>query len=102
MRERSGIFLTEPYDPKKAIVLMVPGLQSTPFAFVDLLKAMRLDPEVSERFQVCTFLYGSGTPVLLNALRLRQELEKTIARSIRTIATSPRTISLLSATAWAA
>jgi hypothetical protein len=78
MRERTGIFLTEPYDPKKAIVLMVPGLQSTPFAFVDLLKTMRLDPEISEHFQVWTFLYGTGTPVLFNALRLRQELEKTI------------------------
>ena len=78
MRERSGIFLTEPYDPNKAIVLMVPGLQSTPFAFVDLMKAMRHDPEVSARFQVWTFLYGTGTPVLFNALQLRQELDKTI------------------------
>jgi Alpha/beta hydrolase family len=78
MRERSGIFLTEPYDPNKAIVLMVPGLQSTPFAFVDLMKAMRRDPEVSAHFQVWTFLYGTGTPVLFDALRLRQELEKTI------------------------
>jgi hypothetical protein len=78
MRERSGIFLTEPYDPNKAIALMVPGLQSTPFAFVDLMKAMRRDPEVSAHFQVWTFLYGTGTPVLYNALRLRQELEKTI------------------------
>lgn len=78
MRERSGIFLTEPYDPTKAIVLMVPGLQSTPFAFVDLMKAMRRDLEVSAHFQIWTFLYGTGTPVLFNALRLRQELEKTI------------------------
>jgi triacylglycerol esterase/lipase EstA (alpha/beta hydrolase family) len=78
MRERSGIFLTEPYDRNKTIVLMVPGLQSTPFAFVDLMEAMRRDPEVSARFQVWTFLYGTGTPVLFNALRLRQELEKTI------------------------
>ena len=78
MRERTGIFLTEPYDPNKAIVLIVPGLQSTPFAFTDLMKAMRRDPEVSAHFQVWTFLYGTGTPVLFNALRLRQELEKTI------------------------
>jgi hypothetical protein len=78
MRERSGIFLTEPYDPNRAIVLMVPGLQSTPFAFTDLMKALRRDPEVSAHFQVWTFLYGTGTPVLFNALRLRQELEKTI------------------------
>jgi pimeloyl-ACP methyl ester carboxylesterase len=78
MREPSGVFLTEPYDPNKAIVLMVPGLQSTPFTFADLMKAIRRDPEVSTRFQVWTFLYGTGTPVLFNALRLRQELEKTI------------------------
>jgi triacylglycerol esterase/lipase EstA (alpha/beta hydrolase family) len=78
MRERSGIFLTEPYDPNKAIVLIVPGLQSTPFAFTDLMKAMRRDPEVSAHFQVWTFLYGTGTPVLFNALQLREELEKTI------------------------
>lgn len=78
MRERTGIFLTEPYDPNKAIVLLVPGLQSTPFAFTDLMKAMRRDPEVSAHFQIWTFLYGTGTPVLFNALELRQELEKTI------------------------
>jgi pimeloyl-ACP methyl ester carboxylesterase len=78
MRERSGIFLTEPYDPNKAIVLVVPGLQSTPFAFVDLMKAIRRDRDLSGHFQVWTFLYGTGTPVLFNALRLRQELEKTI------------------------
>ena len=78
MRERTGIFLTEPYDPNKAILLIVPGLQSTPFAFTDLMKAMRRDPEVSAHFQVWTFLYGTGTPVLFNALRLREELEKTI------------------------
>ena len=78
MPVKTGIFLTEPYDPNKAILLMVPGLQSTPFAFTDLVKAIRRDPEVSARFQIWTFLYGTGTPVLFNALQLRQELEKTI------------------------
>ena len=78
MRERMGIYLTEPYDPNKITLLLVPGLQSTPFAFVDLMKAMRLDPMVGKRVQVWTFLYATGTPVLFNALELRQELEKTV------------------------
>src|SRR5215469_9475698 len=78
MRERMGIYLTEPYDPNKITLLLVPGLQSTPFAFVDLMKAMRLDPVVGKRVQVWTFLYATGTPVLFNALELRQELEKTV------------------------
>lgn len=73
------IYLTEPYDPNKIVLLIVPGLQSTPFAFVDLMKSMRLDAEVREHVQVWTFLYATGTPVLFNALELRQQLEKTIA-----------------------
>jgi hypothetical protein len=79
MVEGPRIYLTEPYDPNKITILMVPGLQSTPFAFVDLIKAMRLDPAVSKHVQVWTFLYATGTPVLFNAFELRQQLEKTIA-----------------------
>jgi pimeloyl-ACP methyl ester carboxylesterase len=75
---RTQIYLVEPYDPNKIPVLMVHGLQSTPVAFLKLFNAMRLDPELSARFQVWTFLYGTGTPVLFNALSLRQELEKTL------------------------
>jgi hypothetical protein len=79
MMEGPRIYLTEPYDPNKITILMVPGLQSTPFAFVDLIKAMRLDPEINKHVQVWTFLYATGTPVLFNAFELRQQLEKTIA-----------------------
>lgn len=79
MPEGPRIFLTEPYDPNKTTVLMIPGLQSTPFAFVDLLKTLRRDPEMSRHFQVWTFLYATGTPVLFNALELRQQLEKTVS-----------------------
>jgi pimeloyl-ACP methyl ester carboxylesterase len=79
MREGPGIYLTEPYDPNKVTLLIVPGLQSTPFAFVDLMKTIRLDSEVSKHVQVWTFLYATGTPVLFNALELRQQLQKTIS-----------------------
>jgi triacylglycerol esterase/lipase EstA (alpha/beta hydrolase family) len=57
---------------------MVHGLQSTPFAFVRLVEAIRRDRTLNERFQVWTFLYGTGTPVLFNALELRREMEKTV------------------------
>ena len=78
MRERPGIYLTEPYDPNRMILLMLPGLQSTPFALADLIKAVRREPQLSEHCQVWTFLYGTGTPVLFNALELRQDLGQTI------------------------
>jgi pimeloyl-ACP methyl ester carboxylesterase len=75
---KTQIYLIEPYDPKKIPVLFVHGLQSTPVAFLNLVNAIRMDPELSRRYQVWTFLYGSGTPVMFNALTLRRELEKTV------------------------
>ena len=78
MPVKTGIFLTEPYDPNKIPILMIHGLQSTPFAFAKLISAIRRDPTLNERFQIWTFLYGTGTPVVVNALHLRQELNKTI------------------------
>ena len=57
---------------------MVHGLQSTPFTFLELLKTIRGDPELSKNFQVWTFLYATGTPLLFNALELRRQLENTI------------------------
>jgi pimeloyl-ACP methyl ester carboxylesterase len=75
---KTQIYLIDPYDPNKIPVLMVHGLQSTPVAFLSLVNAIRMDPELSRRFQVWTFLYGSGTPVLFNALTLRRELERTV------------------------
>ena len=35
MQEGPRIYFTEPYDPNKVTLLVIPGLQSTPFAFVD-------------------------------------------------------------------
>ena len=102
MRERSGIFLTEPYDPNKAIVLMVPGLQSTPFAFADLMKAMRRDPEVSAHFQVWTSCTARARRCCSTRSGCARNSKRRFATSIRTITISPQDISLFSDTAWAA
>jgi pimeloyl-ACP methyl ester carboxylesterase len=75
---KTQIYLIDPYDPNKIPLLLVHGLQSTPVTFLSLVNAIRMDPELNRHFQVWTFLYGSGTPVLFNALTLRQELEKTV------------------------
>ena len=55
---------------------MVPGLQSTPFAFADFMKAMRRDPEVSKHFQVWTFLSARARRFCSTRFELRQELER--------------------------
>lgn len=78
VRAKAEIVLSQPYDPHKIPILLVHGLQSTPFAFLQLANALKSDPEIAQRFQFWHFYYGTGTPVLLNALRLREQLERTV------------------------
>jgi pimeloyl-ACP methyl ester carboxylesterase len=59
---------------------MVHGLQSTPVGFAALVNALRNDPKVRANYQIWQFYYASGTPVLLNALELRDSLKQTLQR----------------------
>ena len=54
------------------------GLQSTPITFLRLVTDLESDPQIARRFQFWHFYYSTGTPVLLNALRLREQLERTV------------------------
>lgn len=78
VRAKAEIVLTAPYDSNKIPILLVHGLQSTPFTFLKLGTALESDPEIARQFQFWHFYYSTGTPVLLNALRLREQLERTV------------------------
>lgn len=75
---KAEIVLTQPYDPDKIPILLVHGLQSTPFTFLKFVTSLESDPEIARRYQFWHFYYSTGTPVLLNGLRLREELERTV------------------------
>lgn len=78
MRRKPQIYLLDPYDPDKTPLLMVHGLQSTPVAFATLVNALRSDPRIRANYQIWQFYYATGTPVLANALALRESLDKTV------------------------
>ena len=78
MPRKPQIYLLEPYDPDKTPLVMVHGLQSTPVAFARLVNALRSDPEIRANYQIWQFYYATGTPVLANALALRESLDKTV------------------------
>jgi pimeloyl-ACP methyl ester carboxylesterase len=81
MQRKPQIYLLDPYDPNKIPVLMVHGLQSTPVAFLSLVNALHSDSEIRKHFQIWQFHYATGTPLLVNALTLREQL----ARAIREV-----------------
>jgi len=73
-KERTGLYLLEPYDPDKIAVVFVHGLLSIPQMWVPTVNAVQSDPELRGRFQFWVFAYPTGAPILLSALRLRESL----------------------------
>ena len=57
MRAKGEIVLSQPYDPNKIPILLVHGLQTTPFTFLQLVNALESDPEIARRFQFWHFYY---------------------------------------------
>jgi len=70
----SGLFLSEPYDPKRIPVLLIHGLISVPMIWRDIIPELMSDPEISKRYQVMVFGYPSGLPIVESAQMLRRDL----------------------------
>ncbi|WP_246152025.1 esterase/lipase family protein [Rubripirellula reticaptiva] len=69
-----GLYMLEPYDPKRIPVLMVHGLWSSPMTWMDMFNDLRSFPEIRERYQFWFYLYPSGQPFWLSATQLRTDL----------------------------
>ncbi len=74
--KRRGLYMLEPYDPKRIPVLMVHGLWSSPLTWMDMFNDLRSFPEIRERYQFWFYLYPSGQPFWLSATQLRGDLSK--------------------------
>ena len=69
-----GLFLLEPYNPKKIPVVFTHGLMDSPLTWVPMLNALLSDPMLSERYQFWLFFYPTTNPILLSASELRGSL----------------------------
>jgi len=69
-----GLFLLEPYNPKKIPVVFTHGLMDSPLTWVPMFNALLSDPVLSERYQFWLFFYPTVNPILLSASELRGSL----------------------------
>jgi pimeloyl-ACP methyl ester carboxylesterase len=69
------LYLMQPYDPDKRIILMIHGLASSPEAWVNVANELMGDEELRKHFQVWQFYYPTNMPIALNHEALRQTLE---------------------------
>jgi len=72
--DRPHLYLMQPYDPNKRILLMVHGLASSPEAWVNVANELMGDEELRQHFQIWQFYYPTNMPIALNHEAIRKTL----------------------------
>ncbi len=76
--ERPHLYLMQPYDPERRIILMIHGLASSPEAWVNVANELMGDEELRRRFQVWQFYYPTNMPIAYNHHAIRQTLDEAL------------------------
>lgn len=69
-----GIYMLQPYEPGKIPVIMVHGLWSTPFTWMEMFNDLRSDPQLRDHYQFWFYMYPTGPPFWFSAAQMRTDL----------------------------
>ncbi|HEX7802583.1 MAG TPA: alpha/beta fold hydrolase [Pseudoxanthomonas sp.] len=73
------VYLTQPYDPDKRVVILVHGLASSPEAWVNLANELLGDNELRRHYQVWQVFYPTNLSILTSRQRIDRALRETFA-----------------------
>ncbi len=73
--DANGLFMLHPYHPNMIPVVFVHGTASSPARWAEMANELLGDPEIASRYQLWFFMYNSGNPIVLSAMRLRESLQ---------------------------
>lgn len=71
------LYLLEPYQPNKRVIILLHGLASSPEAWVNLTNDIFGDPVLRQGYQVWQVFYPTNMPMLESRLKIQQLIEKT-------------------------
>lgn len=71
------VFLMQPYDPKRHIIVMIHGLASSPDAWVNMANEIMGDEALRQKYQIWQVYYPTNAPILVNHFAIRQALADT-------------------------
>jgi hypothetical protein len=74
-RNGNGLFMLHPYHPGLIPVVFVHGTASSPARWAEMTNELLGDPNIASRYQLWFFVYNSGNPIALSAMRLRESLQ---------------------------
>jgi len=68
------LFMLEPYDPNKRVIIMLHGLASSPAAWVNLTNDIFNDETLRDHYQVWQVFYPTNLPILENRYQIQKLL----------------------------
>ena len=71
----SGLYMLHPYLRGLIPVVFVHGTASSPARWAEMINELLGDPAIAARYQIWIFIYNSGNPIVLSAMRLRESLQ---------------------------
>ncbi|PNK61959.1 alpha/beta hydrolase [Psychrobacter sp. FDAARGOS_221] len=69
------LFMLEPYDPNKRVIIMLHGLASSPATWVSVTNDISNDPKLRDNYQVWQIFYATNIPMLENRYRIQELIE---------------------------
>jgi len=72
------IYLMQPYDPNRRIILMLHGLASSPEAWVNVANDIQGDEVLRQHFQLWQVYYPTNVPILVSLARIRRVAQQTL------------------------
>lgn len=73
------VYLNQPYDPNKRVIVLIHGLASSPEAWVNLANEILGDESLRRRYQLWQVFYPTNIDMLSNRAAIAEALQRTFA-----------------------
>lgn len=77
--EKPHLYLLQPYDPDRRIIIMLHGLASSPEAWINVANEVLGDETLRQNYQIWQIYYPTNLPVALNNLSIHRTITETLA-----------------------
>ncbi|WP_136475633.1 triacylglycerol lipase [Pseudomonas sp. DG56-2] len=76
--EAPHLYLLQPYDPDRRIVIMLHGLASSPEAWINVANEVLGDEALRNNYQIWQVYYPTNQPIVFNNIAIRRTIEQTL------------------------
>ncbi|EPM0509126.1 alpha/beta fold hydrolase [Pseudomonas monteilii] len=77
--EKPHVYLLQPFDPDRRVVVMLHGLASSPEAWINVANEVLGDEGLRRNYQIWQVYYPTNLPLAVNNKAIRQAIEQTLA-----------------------